>query len=285
MSFPLRKLTFFAPAKINLYLNVLGKRPDGFHELVSLMERVSLFDRLTICLRKEKGIKLRCDIHELENKKNIVFRALVLLHERFRLSCGFSVFLRKRIPPGSGLGGASSDAAATIELVNKLCRLRLTRQEKYSIGECLGSDVNFFLSGASFAFVFGRGEQIQPVKTRLRISHLLIFPGKPCFTKLVYGAYKVGLTKYLENVKLIQHCLLTNDGRLLQKTVFNSLTNAAISVCGRINDIFERLAAIPNITYGISGSGSAIFVIGENLTSVRKVLKREQILFREVVTV
>ena len=158
------EIIVFAPAKINVILRILDRRPDGFHNLWSIMQTVALEDEVQIRLRADQqDIQLRCYTTQLAaDQSNLVHRAATEVLGRAQQSIGLDIELRKRIPMGAGLGGGSSDAAATIIGLNRLLRLKWSPAQMADVGQSLGSDVPFFLFAPS-AFVAGRGETVRPV--------------------------------------------------------------------------------------------------------------------------
>src|SRR2546425_2017546 len=155
------EITVFAPAKINVILRILGRRPDGFHNLWSIMQTVALEDEVEIRLRADRqDIQLRCDATQLAaDQSNLVYRAATVVLARAQQSIGLDIELRKRIPMGAGLGGGSSDAAATIIGLSHLLQLEWSPTQMADVGQLLGSDVPFFLFAPS-AFVAGGGGKI-----------------------------------------------------------------------------------------------------------------------------
>ncbi len=149
-----------AYAKINLALEVLGKREDGYHDVVTVMQTISLHDTLT--LERAAEISLTCDRADLGHEGTLALKAARLLKERAGYSGGASIKLEKRIPVPAGLGGGSSDAAATLKGLNELWGLEMSQDELKVIGAELGSDVPFFIHGGT-AMAFGRGERVRPL--------------------------------------------------------------------------------------------------------------------------
>ena len=147
------KLTILSPAKINLYLNILGKYPNGFHRIESVIERISIFDKITVEAIKDPAVIISSNNKQLETKDNLCFRAAKLMKSKYKVPYGLSIFLEKNIPIGAGLGGGSSNAASTLIAINKLFGLGLGLDELYYLGEKLGSDVNFFLSQSLYEAV------------------------------------------------------------------------------------------------------------------------------------
>src|SRR5687768_1385067 len=148
------RLVLTAHAKINLTLEVLGKRADGFHEIRSVMQRITLADTLTI--RRAEELILACSDPELEGPENLVWRAAELLRGEYGVSAGASLALEKRIPVAAGLGGGSSDAAAALRGLNELWKLGLNGERLRDLGARLGSDVPFFLLESGSALAEGR---------------------------------------------------------------------------------------------------------------------------------
>jgi len=159
-----------AYAKINLTLEVTGKRPDGYHELVSIMQTISVADELS--LSRASDLTLDCDQPELAGEDNLVLRAARLL------GAGGHFELRKRIPVAAGLGGGSSDAALALRLLDTVHHLHLTPEQLLDAAAKLGSDVPFFLHGGT-ALIEGRGERVRPLADLPQHWLVLVNPGKP----------------------------------------------------------------------------------------------------------
>ena len=181
------EITIFAPAKINVILRILDRRPDGFHNLWSVMQTVALDDEVQIRLRADReGIRLTCDTAQLAaDQSNLVYRAATEILARAQQSIGLDIELRKRIPMGAGLGGGSSDAAATIIGLNQLLQLKWSPGQMADAGQSLGSDVPFFLFAPS-AYVAGRGEAVRPVVVEGARWVVLVNPGFGVNTKWAY---------------------------------------------------------------------------------------------------
>ncbi len=180
-------ITVFAPAKINVILRILDRRSDGFHNLWSVMQTVALDDEVQIRLRPDRqDIQLRCDATDLAaDQTNLVYRAAATVLARAQQSVGLDIELRKRIPMGAGLGGGSSDAAATIIGLNCLLQLKWSPAQMADVGQSLGSDVPFFLFAPS-ACVTGRGETVRPVVVEGARWVVLVNPGFGVNTKWAY---------------------------------------------------------------------------------------------------
>jgi len=190
------RIEIWTPAKLNLFLEVLSRRDDGFHEIETLMTPVSLFDTLRLSLSDDRGIDLQCrwstagvegsaagDLPARE--ENLVYRALIRLRQRSGVDRGLQVQLVKRIPSASGLGGGSSDAAAALVGANLLWELNWSADRLSSVAAELGSDIPFFLAGGA-AVCRGRGERVEPVWAGPPQSVVLVRPPQGLSTAAVY---------------------------------------------------------------------------------------------------
>jgi 4-diphosphocytidyl-2-C-methyl-D-erythritol kinase len=170
------KMQVLAPAKINLSLKILGRRDDGFHEIETLIAPISLADKIDI-ERQSRWIDFSCDDPTLPaGDENLVVRAAKAFFEKTKISGGVTIKLQKQIPHGAGLGGGSSDAAATLRALNQLFETNLSREELAKLGSTIGSDVSFFLF-ESAAVCKGRGDVVNPTKLKEKLSILLLKPG------------------------------------------------------------------------------------------------------------
>jgi 4-diphosphocytidyl-2-C-methyl-D-erythritol kinase len=184
-------LTLRAPAKINWFLHVLGKREDGYHDIRSLMQRVTLSDTLSF---EESGSLEIITEAPISPEENLVLKAARLLQEQTKTQGGARMTLRKEIPLGAGLGGGSSDAAATLKGLAELWDVSPSRQALRELAASLGSDVPFFLEGPA-AMVEGRGEKVTPVALTRSWPLLLVKPPLPVSAGWAYGnlrAYSEG---------------------------------------------------------------------------------------------
>jgi 4-diphosphocytidyl-2-C-methyl-D-erythritol kinase len=179
-------LTIKAPAKINLFLKVLNRRPDGYHEIESLMQKIDLCDILHFSRHGEE-ISLSCPETTLpEDQGNIIYRAAQAFFSATGIKAGIKIILEKKIPIAAGLGGGSSDAAAVVMGLNTLLNSNLHREELLDIASPLGADVPFFVEAYSAAMVTGIGEKIEQVKSLEGFSIVLVNPGFGVSTKWVY---------------------------------------------------------------------------------------------------
>ena len=168
------RLTLPAPAKLNLFLHVLGRRADGYHQLQTVFQLLDYGDELTITARAHPKVTLQCNIDRLNTTDNLVLRAASLLRDFARVSQGAHIQLDKRLPMGGGLGGGSSDAATTLLGLNQLWQCRLDIEALAELGRQLGADVPVFIRGHS-AFGEGVGERLQVIDLP-EIYYLVLTP-------------------------------------------------------------------------------------------------------------
>ena len=183
-------LRLLAPAKLNLSLRVVGKRPDGYHELETFFERIDLADELTFTPQSH-GMTVTCDDPSLDcGPENLVTKAAAMVQETCGVQQGIAIHLIKRIPIASGLGGGSSDAATTLIGLRQLWDVRLSHPQLLELASRLGSDVPFFLEEAAFAIGRGRGDQCEPLDGALpTLWHVVVVPPARLSTKDVYRGF------------------------------------------------------------------------------------------------
>jgi len=172
----LKAIKLKAYAKINLFLEVLGKREDGYNEILTIFSLIELYDQLNFVLTKKEGIRILTDTDSLRTEDNLVYKIAFFIREKYRVKDGVEIELKKNIPIAAGLGGGSSDAAQTIIALNWLWKLSLSKDEMNNIAANWGSDINFFLHG-SIALGRGRGEIITPLPSLPLDNIFLVNPG------------------------------------------------------------------------------------------------------------
>lgn len=266
-------LSVRAPAKINLFLRVTGRRADGYHTLQTRMQKVGLFDLLEV-QRGGEGVRLHCVGADLpENADNLVHRAASLFLEtvaqrRGRTLGGVKISLTKNIPIAAGLGGGSSDAAAALKALNFLFEAGLTAGELAAIGLELGADVPFFLADTPAALAVGIGEILTPVAPLSGCFVLLVNPGFSVSTRWVYQTFaltKEEKTTIFKNFRESadpagQPCLsATVEG--LPAALENDLETVTITRYPEIGRIKEELLAHGAVAALMSGSGPTVFAL------------------------
>ncbi|OQW68366.1 MAG: 4-(cytidine 5'-diphospho)-2-C-methyl-D-erythritol kinase [Nitrospira sp. ST-bin5] len=270
---PRSAVTVFAPAKVNLILRVLDRRPDGFHNVWSLMQTVGLEDAVTIRLAPQHTeIRLQCDSHSLSvDQTNLVYRAAAAVLVQSQRKIGLDIHLAKRIPMGAGLGGGSSDAAATILGIDRLLNVGWSAARMAEIGQELGSDVPFFFH-APTAVVVGRGEQVRAIHVADARWAVLVNPGFPVETKWAYqqlSATRQGVAP------LSDRCTqLASESRIAWEDVISLASNdfegpvfATHPVLQQIKrELLSRGAQLALL----SGSGATVFGIFQDEAGARR---------------
>ncbi|MCF7872788.1 MAG: 4-(cytidine 5'-diphospho)-2-C-methyl-D-erythritol kinase [Candidatus Omnitrophica bacterium] len=254
------KIELRSPAKINLYLNIVGKS-RGYHHLESIAERISLFDKLSIEVKSDSSITISSNNRKLETKKNLCYKAAKLIKDEFNIPFGFDIYLEKNIPIGSGLGGGSSNAAFTLLGIKELLSLDISQDRLYRMGQKLGSDVNFFLAEAKFAYLSGRGQRVEPLPSKVKLSHIIIWPKIFVSTKAVYKNSKAKLTRFFSNVNILKYSLKNSDYHLIKKGVYNCLEKSTFALYKKLSKI-KGILNKGELVSVMSGSGSAFYTIG-----------------------
>jgi 4-diphosphocytidyl-2-C-methyl-D-erythritol kinase len=253
----IRKLS---PAKINLCLRVLRRRRDGYHDIASLMQRISLYDEMTFH-PTDTGIRLRCPGGVLpENEENIVYRAAEAFFRRTpSRPGGVDIILRKQIPIAAGLGGGSSNAATTLVTLNEIFGRPCTREELMEMGLSLGADVPFFVFSASSAWAFGVGERLQAAEALPSFALLLVNPGFALSTKTIYENLNLRLTN--ETIHYSIPRFLTVQS--MAEGLFNDLETVSVGMHPVLAHIKSDLTACGALGALMSGSGPTVFGIFE----------------------
>lgn len=254
-----------APAKINLFLRVVGKRTDGYHDIVSLMQKITLYDEL-IFLPRPEGIILRCSNSDLPiSEDNLVFRAAESVFSYTGCSSGIEIILTKNIPVAAGLGGGSSDAAATLLALNEMCRLGLKKAQLMQLGAKLGADVPFFIFGNS-AWASGIGDKLKAARNMPELNIVLI---NPCFslsTKLVYESLNLTLTKKRINYSIPR---FSEPGDIVRE-MHNDLETVSLRMHPELADIKQLLLRHGALSAMMSGSGPTVFGIFTDENTAKK---------------
>jgi 4-diphosphocytidyl-2-C-methyl-D-erythritol kinase len=258
-------LTAHCPAKLNLFLEVLGKRPDGFHEIDSVMHPLpGLHDVLVVTAAEPGVMELKLESPPWwkvpAGEENLALRAARMVLAEARAKAGFRMRLRKRIPPGSGLGGGSSDAAAALQTINSMLGDPVPRKRLEELAAGLGSDVPFFLHAGS-SRARGRGEKLEVLRAGPIVRFLIAWPGVPASTTEVYARCKPAAADRRRDPKDVIAALAAGNARDLAKACFNRLEAAAREVCPAVLDARMRLEALQLGPVRVTGSGSACFVV------------------------
>ncbi len=266
-------MLWMAPAKINLFLRVLRKRADGYHDIVSLMQKITLYDELIFSPRP-KEIVLSCLGSDLPTSEdNLVFRAAQLIFAYANYSSGVEIKLTKKIPLAAGLGGGSSDAATTLIALNKMCSLNLKKNELIKLGAKIGADVPFFIFGNN-ALASGTGDKLKALQDLPKINLILIKPRFELSTKMVYENLNLRLTRGKNNYS-IPRFLKMGD---IIRELHNDLESVSLEMHPELADLKQMLLRHGALGALMSGSGPTVFGIfrdGKEAKKILEVIKKE----------
>ena len=281
-------LEVHAPAKLNLHLEILARRPDGFHEIETLMLSVSLYDTLLFSPRSDDRVTLDChwasglaaqhgdslgDIPSPE--RNIVYRAVELLRRAAGIRKGADIQVVKRIPSQAGLGGASSDAAAALLAANVGWELNWSTEQLAELAAQLGSDIPFFFTGGA-AICRGRGEQIQSLGRVPPLHVVVVRPPEGLSTPAVYKACRPAPAP--DEVGGISSAVQRGQASEVARRLMNRLQQPAEQLSSAVVNLREAFARTDCLGHQMSGSGSSYFGIARNARHARRVAAQLQAL-------
>jgi 4-diphosphocytidyl-2-C-methyl-D-erythritol kinase len=268
----LRRLALRASAKVNLALEVLGKRADGYHEIATVMQAVDLFDRLTV--ETAPTISLETDDSALPpGEENLVVRAAVLLQRASGVQAGAKIRLRKHIPVAAGLGGGSSDAAATLWGLNRLWGLRWPSARLTELAVRLGMDVPFFLAGGP-ALATGRGERLKRLPAIGSYALVLVNPRVRLSTRQVYDQVPAGWRAEPSGTERLVEALKTRNVARVAAALTNNLETFVMPTLPQVGRIKAALLAAGALGAVMSGSGPTVFGIARSLDHARQIRRR-----------
>ncbi|MBI4588523.1 MAG: 4-(cytidine 5'-diphospho)-2-C-methyl-D-erythritol kinase [Candidatus Rokubacteria bacterium] len=267
-----RSLTLRTSAKVNLVLEVLGKRPDGYHELSTVLQAVDLFDRLV--LEEDEALTLRTSDPDLPtDEANLVVRAARLIREAAGVSRGARITLDKQIPVAAGLGGGSSDAAATLWGLAQLWGLGWGGERLAEMAAELGMDVPFFLHGGR-ALATGRGERLRPLPAAPAMSLVLVKPRFPLSTREVYGRVPPGLRDDGARTGALIRALASRDSSRVAACLYNALEVVVGPAYPEISRIKRALLGAGALGSVMSGSGPTVLALARSAEHARQLRSR-----------
>jgi 4-diphosphocytidyl-2C-methyl-D-erythritol kinase len=260
------KHTALSPAKVNLFLKVISKRPDGYHNIVSIVDIITLFDVIHMEETTDDIVTVRDNKNVLpDNMGNTMYRAAIRLKERFNIQSGVHIYVEKNIPIGSGLGGPSSNAATVLKELAKVWGISLSDAELNEIGSSVGADVPLFLHGKP-CVMRGIGDIISPIELP-SLWYVIVYPNMSISTRRVYEGLKIVLTKKQNDIKLVAKF---NNSREISAILENDLEKVGILLCPTIQTIKERLIQAGADGALMSGSGSSVFGIFKTEEEARR---------------
>ena len=269
----MRELKLKAKAKINLGLDVVRKREDGYHEVRMIMQMINLYDKITLRKKTEPGITVTANLSYLPvNEDNLVYRAAKLLMDEFQVDGGLEIELQKYIPVAAGMAGGSTDAAAVMVGVNRIFQLGLNKKQLMERGVKIGADVPFCIMRGT-ALAEGIGEELTPLPAMPHCSLVIAKPKIHVSTKFVYGNLKVReLTEHPDIDGQVQ-ALRENDLEQLVARMGNVLETVTIPAYPVIDEIKHTMMKYGAMGAMMSGSGPTVFGIFEKEDKAQEVCR------------
>jgi 4-diphosphocytidyl-2-C-methyl-D-erythritol kinase len=258
----MNELTIPSFAKINLMLRVLDRKPDGYHQIDTILQSIELHDTITFSFTKSNQFDMSLDTGWTglpSDETNLIVKAGYAFDRAHPISAKLSVKLQKKIPVGSGLGGGSSNAAATLIAISRFCNWPLDRQRLLALASEIGSDVSFFLQGGT-ARGTGRGDEIQPLEDASIHRVLVVDPGFSCSTAEIYRKFdEAGLLTEKPNFIKILSDLKPESYRAIVSQIGNDLEKVVFALYPELDSIKKRLLETGAAVAALTGSGSAVF--------------------------
>ncbi|NJR37666.1 MAG: 4-(cytidine 5'-diphospho)-2-C-methyl-D-erythritol kinase [Leptolyngbyaceae cyanobacterium CSU_1_4] len=280
--------SLIAPAKINLYLEIIGDRPDGYHELAMLLQSIDLADRIHLRPNGIQTIRVHCDDPQVPlDESNLAYKAAALMAGQFSDAYsrygGVEISIQKRIPIGAGLAGGSTDAAAVLVGLNLMWSLGLTQSELQELGERLGSDVPFCIVGGT-AIATGRGEQLSSLRS---LDHLYAVLAKyrdlPISTVWAYKTYRqqfqntyVAINNLVERKQRVHSgsmvaAIASQDNQRIGQLLHNDLEKVVLPAHPQVAELRDKLGQLETLGVVMSGSGSTVFALVESQFQAERV--------------
>ena len=261
-----------AYAKLNLFLNVVNKRNDGYHNLEMIMAPLVLHDALSFKPNDVNVIRIISDKKITKNvRQNIIYKVAKELKRLYKITTGVDITVKKVIPMGAGLAGGSADAAATLRGLNRLWNLKLSLEELAQIGKKFGADIPFCIYN-KLAVVKGVGDELIFLEKEIKFQVLIVYPNIELSTKKVFQTLRKDELN-LGNLYPAIEGLHSNNINLLGKAMYNSLEKSAFRLENRVKKLKETLIELGNNAVLMSGSGSSVFVLNSSKSTIKETEK------------
>ena len=286
----MRSYSLIAPAKINLYLQIVGDRPDGFHELVMVLQSIELADRVTVHPSVTDAIRVRCDNAAVpQDQTNLAYRAAELMTRQFpemyaKLG-GVDIDLQKRIPMGAGLAGGSGNAAAVLVGIDMMWNLGLTQSELQDLAATLGSDIPFCISGGT-ALATGRGEKLDPLPDLDDVFVVLAkYRELPVSTPWAYKAYRqqfgesyprsqAEIAQQKQRSRGMMSAISHHDFKQIGQLLHNDLERVVLPEFPKVQQLRDEFQKFEVLGAMMSGSGSTVFALTETRAQAEMVMMK-----------
>lgn len=267
----MKSLLLKSPAKLNLFLRVVNKRPDGYHNLSTLFERISLCDDISLTLNQTGKIRIFSDHPQMpRGPKNLMYKVAEMLKKDFQCSQGVDIAVKKRIPVAAGLGGGSSNAATVLLGLNKLWKLTLTQEDLLSYARKIGSDVPFFIYNTRWAIGTQRGDVIKTLFLRRKLWHVLVVPKLKVYTYKVFGAFNLKLTKKKTDVNMLHRALGKSGLPQVSHLFLNDLETTIVHLHPNLLKIKEKIKKSGALSVIFSGSGPSLFGLAKSKAHAKR---------------
>ncbi len=262
-----------AYAKINIGLNIISRRQDGYHNIETIFQQIDLFDQIKVARTGNSEIIVQSDnLNLMTIEDNICYRAVKLMQKVVGINDGVNIQINKRIPIGAGLGGGSSDAAAVLNCLQQLWQIELSKEQLLEIAQQLGADVTFFLYGGT-AFASGIGEKLRPITLPFNFYGVLIYPNIEISSTWAYKSYNFSLTKTKKSIKLLHiflNCLPVSD---FKNVLSNDLEEVVFQHYPKLYEIKQQLYRQGAFFASMSGSGSTVYGLFKNYADAVEVMR------------
>jgi len=256
------KVTELAKAKINLTLDILNKRTDGFHEVEMIMQTIDLTDQMIFSVRDDMEITIECDVSYVPtDERNLAYKAAKLLQDRYSIQKGVHIILHKKIPVSAGLAGGSSNAAATLRGLNQLWDIGLTLDELVTLGAEIGSDVPFCVYGGGTAIARGRGEIIERILKAPPMIVLLAKPHLSVSTSVIYQNFSFDKVIHKPNTEEMVKAIINQDSKMICDNLANVLETVTLPMHPEVERLKEQMQVFGADGVLMSGSGPTVYGI------------------------
>ena len=270
-----------AYAKINLSLDVVGKRSDGYHLLEMIMQTIDLYDEITV-EKIEKDIKIKCNKSYVPtDERNLAYKAAKMFLEKYKIKSGVEIFIKKNIPVSAGLAGGSTDAAGVLKLMNRLFEINASDEELMEMGLSLGADIPYCIKGGT-CLCEGVGEVITELP---RFKDKIVVLVKPPFgvsTKGVYQEFNIERSKIHPDTNKLISAIKSNDLKYVSKNMKNLLENVTLKKHKVLISIKEEMRYYGSIGTMMSGSGPTIFALFDDMQKAQKTFEKMKEKYKDV---
>ena len=270
-----------AYAKVNISLDIVGKREDGYHILEMIMQTIDLYDEINI-EKQKKDITIKCNKPYVPtDERNLAYRAAKLFMEKYNIHIGVNINIKKNIPVSAGLAGGSTDGAAVLKLMNRLFEVNASDEELMEIGLKLGADVPYCIKGGT-ALCKGIGEEVTKLKDFKDKILVLVKPPFGVSTKSVYQEFDLGKVRSHPNTETLIKAIESNDLKLVSNNMKNLLENVTLRKHKVLINIKEEMKNTGAIAAMMSGSGPTVFAFFDDMLKAQKCFEKMKLKYNDV---